>query len=102
MLDLQEKDKQMICELVQQVFTSKIEILAYGSRVNGDNHDSSDLDLVVRTKSLNRLEPMELSNFKEKLQKSNIPIFVQVMDWAIIPEHFRDNINRKNVVLFSN
>ena len=102
MLDLQDKDKQMICELAQRVFTSKIEILAYGSRVNGDNHDASDLDLVVRTKNLNRLEPMELSNFKEKLQKSNIPIFVQVMDWAIIPEHFRDNINRKNVVLFSN
>ena len=30
--------------------------------------------------------------FKKKIQESNIPIIVQVLDWYKIPESFRKNI----------
>lgn len=102
MLDLKAKDKQVICELAKQSFTSEIDILAYGSRVNGDNHDASDLDLVIKTKNHEKLDIEEFVSFKEKLQHSNIPIFVQVMDWSRIPKTFHNNINLKNELVFSN
>lgn len=75
------------------------EIWAYGSRVNGDYYDASDLDLVVR-------RPDDLSRRQEKLWEvidvfveSNLPIIVQLVDWAGIPDTFRNEITARYVVL---
>ncbi|MBI5657539.1 MAG: nucleotidyltransferase domain-containing protein [Geobacter sp.] len=75
------------------------EVLAYGSRVNGDCHDASDLDLVVRNPvALNESQP-GLPDLKEALVESNLPIRVEVVDWARIPEAFRREIERAYVVV---
>ncbi|MBU1618678.1 MAG: nucleotidyltransferase domain-containing protein [Gammaproteobacteria bacterium] len=75
------------------------EIWAYGSRVNGDHYDASDLDLVVR-------QPDDLSRRQEHLWEvteafveSDLPIIVQLVDWAGIPESFRAEIAARYVVL---
>jgi uncharacterized protein len=75
------------------------EVWAYGSRVNGDCHEASDLDLVVR----NPLAPDEalpdLPDLKDALVESNLPIRVDVVDWARIPAAFRREIARAYVVV---
>ena len=60
------------------------EVWAYGSRVSGRSHDGSDLDLVLRSPTL---EPLgyEYVELVEALEQSNIPILVQVHDWARLP-----------------
>jgi uncharacterized protein len=50
-----------------------MKIWAFGSRVNGQAHDTSDLDLVIKTKSAELLSCVEIFRFKEALQESNIP-----------------------------
>jgi len=70
--------------------------------VSGENHDGSDLDLVVCTENNKALEWLELLSFKEHLQESNTPILVQVMDWNEIPESFHKNILQKYEVIYSN
>ena len=52
-----------------------VEVWAYGSRVNGESHDGSDLDLVLRGPAL---EPLDGGFFDllEAIEKSNIPILV--------------------------
>ena len=74
------------------------EVWAYGSRVTGENHDGSDLDLVVRGPEL---EPSGDGFFQllEAIEKSNIPILVQGHDWARLPESFHRQIEREYVVL---
>ena len=76
------------------------EVWAYGSRVNGQSHDGSDLDLALR--GLN-LEPLgyEYVELVEALEQSNIPILVQVHDWARLPESFHREIERDYVVVQS-
>ena len=74
------------------------EIWAYGSRVNGQSHDGSDLDLVVRGAGLEPLG-VELLNLKEAVQESNLPILVQIHDWARLPESFHHEIERDYVVV---
>ncbi len=91
-MKLREKDKIRIETLAKQTLRTPLEIWAYGSRVNGDAHDTSDLDLVIVTKSKKRLDIDEFMSFKNALQKSNIPILIQVMDWNRIPESFHVNI----------
>ena len=75
-----------------------VEVWAYGSRVNVDSHDGSDLDLVLRGPAL---EPLDggFYDLLEAIEKSNIPILVQAHDWARLPESFHKEIARDYVVV---
>ena len=92
MIDLTEKDRAEICRLANDIFAPNTELWAYGSRVKGTNHDTSDLDLVINTPAEQPLDVEQLVAFKLALQQSNIPIMIQVLDWLRIPESFRQNI----------
>ena len=75
-----------------------VEVWAYGSRVNGRSHDGSDLDLVLRSPTLEPLRDGYL-DLVEALEQSNIPILVQVHDWAMLPESFHREIERDYVAM---
>ena len=74
------------------------EVWAYGSRITGESHEGSDLDLVVRGPEL---KPLDDGFFEllEAIEQSNIPILVQAHDWARLPESFHAEIERAFVVL---
>ncbi|RKT44719.1 restriction endonuclease subunit S [Thiocapsa rosea] len=77
------------------------EVWAYGSRVNGDHYDASDLDLVVRQPDdLSRRQP-DLDEVAGAFSDSDLPILVQIVDWARIPAAFREEIEAEYVVLQS-
>jgi len=89
---LREKDKAEIISLAKKTFTTALNIWAYGSRVTGEAHDTSDLDLVILTKNEQPIDIEQFIRFKERLVNSNIPLLIQVMDWNRMPISFRDNI----------
>jgi predicted nucleotidyltransferase len=70
--------------------------------VNGTAHEGSDLDLVIRTHDLGKLPADIYLALKEKIQESNIPIVVELFDWARLPESFHKNIEAQHEVLYSN
>ena len=74
------------------------DVWAYGSRVNGLGHEASDLDLVVRAPELAPVGP-RLNSLRAALQDSNVPILVQVHDWALLPEVFHREIEREHTVI---
>ncbi|MDE2930940.1 MAG: nucleotidyltransferase domain-containing protein [Chloroflexota bacterium] len=76
-----------------------VEAWAYGSRVNGRSHPGSDLDLALRLPTLEPIPDAMLRGFKAALEQSNIPILVQVHDWARLPESFHREIERNHVAL---
>ena len=42
-----------------------------------------------------------LSALRTALQDSNVPILVQVHDWALLPEAFHNEIEREHIVIQS-
>ena len=73
------------------------EVWAYGSRVTHNAHETSDLDLVIRNPR--QLEqPLHLQKLRAALADSNLPIVVDVLDWASIPDDFRREIQSQVVV----
>ncbi|MCM2359610.1 MAG: nucleotidyltransferase domain-containing protein [Geobacteraceae bacterium] len=74
------------------------EVWAYGSRINGTAHEGSDLDLVVRNPADLEKPFQDLSGMREALAESDLPILVDVLDWARIPESFRQEISRGGMV----
>jgi uncharacterized protein len=99
-LDLKPVHLRLLLDVLQ-THAPEAEVWAYGSRVNGDGHDGSDLDLVVRNPvGLDRPQK-QLGALREALRESNLPMLVDVLDWARIPEDFRCEIERQHVVVRS-
>ena len=96
---IREKDKENIIALAKKALVSPLEVWVYGSRVNGNAHDTSDLDMVLVTKNQTKVDLDALMKFKKYLQDSNIPILTQVLDWNRIPESFHKNILENYEVL---
>jgi len=97
---LRTKDRNTLLEIFSSI-DFPIEVWAYGSRVSGSAHEGSDLDLVVRSQSLDKLPTDTYLELSEKIKYSNIPILVQLFDWARLPESFHQNIEAQHEVLFS-
>lgn len=93
---IREKDKKEIISLATKNFNQELKILAYGSRISEEAHDTSNLNLVIVSKNEEKLNINEFSNFKEALTDSNIPILIEVLDWNRIPETFHNNILANN------
>jgi predicted nucleotidyltransferase len=76
-----------------------VEVWAYGSRVSGQSHDGSDLDLVLRGPGLERIATAALGDFEDALRESSVPFIVEAHDWGWLPEEFHREIERTHVVL---
>ncbi len=99
---IREKDKQTLLQIFGSVKNIPVEVWAYGNRVNGTAHEGSDLDLVMRGPGLNPLPVSVVAGLYEKIKDSNIPILVELRDWAQLPATFHKNIERQYEVLFDN
>ena len=67
--------------------------------MNGQSHDGSDLDLVLRAPGLQEVPIGPLTDFTEALHDSTLPFLVEARDWARLPERFHKEIEREYVVL---
>ncbi|MDP2434069.1 MAG: nucleotidyltransferase domain-containing protein [Pseudomonadota bacterium] len=89
-------------EMVRRILREHLpqaEVWAYGSRVNGDSYDASDLDLVVRNPDDLKRETARWWALTEAFEESDLPIQVQIVDWARIPASFHDEIEAAYVVV---
>jgi len=66
MLNLKEKYKSMLLEIIRECFLMPVEVWAYGSRIDGTAHDGSDLDLIIRAKDLSAVDLETIDQFREK------------------------------------
>lgn len=97
-LHLPERYRQMLLPLLRQ-HVPQAQVWAYGSRVTRDYYEASDLDLVLRnTRDLSQASEGILE-LQEALLESDIPIQVQVVDWARIPDSFHAEIAAGYVVV---
>ena len=76
-----------------------VEVWAYGSRVTGESHDASDLDLVLRGPALARIDTGRLAEFEEAVTESTIPFLVEARDWARLPQSFHRTVERQYFVI---
>ena len=97
-LALRPQHLAMLRDVLQQ-HLPQAEVWAYGSRVNGNGPDASDLDLVVRQPNDLKQQTHELGETQEAMSESNLPIRVEIVDWARIPASFQREIEQAYVVV---
>lgn len=87
-------------EILTDIFSKycpKSEIWAYGSRVNGDAHEGSDLDLVI--KSFNS-DTCTLAELRQFIQDSDIPFLVDLNVFDDMPKAYQQEILKKYLVIW--
>ena len=90
---------QRLTQTLLARYAPDAEVWAYGSRIHAAAHSGSDLDLVLRNPiHPNQAQP-RLHQLTDAIEESNLPILVHVHDWALLPEHFRREIERAHVAL---
>ena len=97
-LDLPQPLRLQLEELLARVAPG-LEVRAYGSRVDGSSHPASDLDLILRNPHDPEVLTDQATPLRAALRESDLPILVDVHDWASLPTSFRDEIQRAYVVL---
>ncbi len=97
-LDLLPRHREQVEALLQE-HVPDAEVWAYGSRVNGQSHDVSDLDLVLRGPNLEEINASQLADLNEAFTESDIPYLVNTHDWARLPASFHQEIKRNNVIV---
>jgi predicted nucleotidyltransferase len=97
-LDLPADWLRAVVELIGR-HAPQAEVWAYGSRVTGGSREGSDLDLVVRNPADLRAEEPALGRLIRAFIDSDLPIIVEVHDWARLPAAFQREIERTHVVL---
>lgn len=89
-----------IVRRILETLAPEYEVRAFGSRVSGRNlKPFSDLDLVIMTDS--PLPPGRMTALVDAFSESNLPIKVDVVDWATTSEEFRRIIEREYAVVRS-
>jgi len=90
MISIQEKHMDMIKKILTS-FVPDCEFRAFGSRVNGTNREHSDLDLAIigEGKINNRL----FWKLKNAFMESRIPFRVDILDYNMASENFRQVID---------
>lgn len=75
----------------------KVEARAFGSRVDGNPKDYSDLDLALVGAA--KLDAAVMGGLKEAFEESDLPFRVDILDWNAISEEFQKVILNKYEVL---
>lgn len=78
-------------------YCPQAEIWAYGSRIKGEAHVGSDLDLVVKNFHSDKAKLFEL---KELITESNIPFLVDINEYNLLPKSFQEEIKKDYVIIY--
>jgi len=86
-----------IIKIIKTVYPKAV-VLAYGSRIKGDFHSGSDLDLVIKDFGQ---EDGRADVLKRAFNKSNIPFFVDVLEFKSLPQNLKKEIKKENILIYN-
>ena len=77
-------------KIVQEILSRHVphtRVVVFGSRVKGTKKEYADLDLCIMTKQPLALET--LANLREDFSESDLPMRVDIVDWATTDPEFK-------------
>ena len=95
-IDLETRHLECVRRILRD-HVPECEVWAYGSRVRGTSKPFSDLDLAVV--SPHPLPPRRLALLLDAFVESDLPIKVDVVDWATAGTDFRRRIAERHEVV---
>ena len=86
-------------KLLLGIILSKLpscKVYLFGSRARGTNHLGSDIDIALDTGS--KIAMQDIGMIKEAIEESQIPFFVDVVDFYSVSQEMREQIRKDGVL----
>lgn len=74
--------------VLNELKDEKVKVFVFGSRARGDNYIASDIDIGLIP--YDNLNSFKISLLKEKIENSNIPYKVEIVDFNKVSEDFKN------------
>jgi predicted nucleotidyltransferase len=95
-IDLQPEQLQLVREILHAHVPGR-EIRAFGSRVLGTAKPTSDLDVCIMGER--RVPPAVIERLRSAFSESNLPMKVDLVEWAGLSDGFRAIVERSSTVI---
>jgi len=95
-IDITPEERAIVLRILNDIVPDR-DVRAFGSRVTGKTKPFSDLDLAIMGD-----EPLSLetrTQLEDAFSASDLPWKVDVLDWNLTDEKFRNLIHRKNIFI---
>ena len=92
-LQLGERHLRLLRALLAE-YVPDTQVWAYGSRVTGHAHEGSDLDIALRNPANLAAATLNRADLQDAVRDSDLPMLVDIHDWAQLPEDFHRSIER--------
>ena len=73
-----------------------IEVILYGSRASGNNHQTSDVDIAFLSE--NKIDQGFIQHLKEIFEESHVPYKIEIVDLNNVSSVFRKEVITKGVI----
>jgi len=93
--DVRSDHMQIVKDILNK-YVHRNEVYIFGSRANGKAKSTSDLDLLIKGEA-----PMALgvlAHLRYDFSESNLPYKVDVIDWLVLSDNFRETINKGHTI----
>ena len=97
---LRDEDLKLLEELLFKPLREQhSKIWIFGSRARGDHKPFSDIDILYQLPEKHILSLSDLSDIKEKLEQSNLPYKVDIVNIEDLAESYREGIIKNKVLI---
>ncbi len=101
-MNLEPKHIHFLEQLISKHFLNlKIKVFFFGSRVSGKNQKYSDVDILIESLESTEILRRKIFFLSEDLKESNFPFKTDIVLARDLAESYKDNIEKKELVLTS-
>ena len=93
-MDILPEHLNTVKKILTQYLPPTCKIYVFGSRIKGNARKFSDLDLAIDNQGA-KLSLQDRAHLEEAFQESSLPYKVDLLDWNLISDQFKMNIDKK-------
>ena len=91
------KNLTLLKEMIVDFFKDdKVKIIIFGSRAREDNYPNSDVDIGIIP--YERLDAVRIAILKERIENSNIPYKVEIVNFLEVSEEFKKEALKEVII----
>jgi len=98
-ISVYESSLGMLKDMARDVFKGEdVTVILFGSRVRGDYFETSDVDVGILPKG--EVNRSKIALFRERIENSNIPYKVDVVDLSQASKEFSDKVLKEGLLIW--
>ena len=98
-ISVYESSLELLKDIVRDVFKGEnVMVILFGSRGRGDYLETSDMDVGILSKG--EVDKSKITLFRERIENSNMPYKVDVVDLSQASKEFTQVVLKEGVIIW--